>query len=221
MTKQSIGLAPTLYQYLLEHSAAEHPLLKELREETAKLPESNMQIAPEQGQFMALMARLMGARRYLEVGTFTGYSALAMLLAMPSQAQAVCLDISEAWTRVAQKYWIRAGVADRIQLEIRPAADSLDALIKAGWTGDFDLAFIDADKSGYIEYYERCIELVRIGGLVLIDNTLWDGAVADEHEQDRDTLAIRAFNQHVARDDRIDLSILPLGDGLTLARKRA
>ncbi|MEM1081173.1 MAG: class I SAM-dependent methyltransferase [Pseudomonadota bacterium] len=220
MTKQSIGLDPQLYQYLLEHSVSEHPLLAELRAETAQLAQSNMQIAPEQGQFMALLAKLIGARQYLEVGTFTGYSALAVLLAMHSQGQATCLDISEEWTAIAEKYWIRAGVADRIDLQLRPAAESLDALIGQGLAGDFDLAFIDADKTGYIDYYERCLQLVRHGGLILIDNTLWDGDVANQDNQSADTVAIRAFNQHAQRDERVDLAMLPLGDGLTLARKR-
>ena len=220
MTSRSIGLNEELYQYLLKHSLNEHPLLAELREETSKLAESNMQIAPEQGQFMAMVARMLGARRYLEVGTFTGYSALAVTMAMSEQGKSVCLDISEEWTDIAQRYWIRAGMADRIDLHLAPASETLQKLKTDGWSGDFDLAFIDADKSGYIDYYECCLDLVRAGGVLLIDNTLWDGNVADSGNQEPDTRAIRAFNQHVMNDERVDLSMIPLGDGLTLARKR-
>ena len=221
MTSRSIGLSEVLYEYLLEHSVNEHPLLTELRAETAKLSESNMQIAPEQGQFMAMMARMLGARRYLEIGTFTGYSALAVTMAMPEQGRTVCLDISREWTDIAQRYWIRAGLADRIDLHLQPAVQTLTNLKKDGWSGDFDLAFIDADKSGYIEYYEHCLDLVRAGGLIMVDNTLWDGDVANPANQEPATQAIRAFNQHVAKDERVDLSMIPLGDGLTLVRKRS
>lgn len=221
MTSRSIGLDENLYQYLLEHSLKEHLLLAELRAETARMSEANMQIAPEQGQFMAMLARMLGARRYLEVGTFTGYSALAVTMAMPEQSRTVCLDVSQEWTDIAQRYWIRAGLADRIDLHLRPAAETLQQLVNEGWSGDFDLAFIDADKSGYIEYYEHCLRLVRPGGVVLIDNTLWDGDVANPDNQQPDTQAIRAFNQHLFKDDRVDLSMIPLGDGLTLARKRS
>ena len=220
MTSRSIGLDEALYQYLLAHSLNEHPLLAELRAETAEMSEANMQIAPEQGQFMAMLARMLGARRYLEVGTFTGYSALAVTMAMPDQSQTVCLDVSREWTEIAQRYWIRAGLADRIDLHLRPAAETLRQLIDDGWSGDFDLAFIDADKSGYIEYYEHCLQLVRPGGLILIDNTLWDGEVADPANQQPETQAIRAFNRHARQDERVDLSLIPLGDGLTMARKR-
>ena len=220
MTSRSIGLDEALYQYLLAHSLNEHPLLAELRAETAEMSEANMQIAPEQGQFMAMLARMLGARRYLEVGTFTGYSALAVTMAMPDQSQTVCLDVSREWTEIAQRYWIRAGLADRIDLHLRPAAETLRQLIDDGWFGDFDLAFIDADKSGYIEYYEHCLQLVRPGGLILIDNTLWDGEVADPANQHPETQAIRAFNRHAHQDERVDLSLIPLGDGLTMARKR-
>ena len=221
MTSRSIGLDEDLYQYLLAHSLNEHPLLAELRAETAEMSEANMQIAPEQGQFMAMLARMLGARRYLEVGTFTGYSALAVTMAMPEQSRTICLDVSQEWTDIAQRYWIRAGLADRIDLHLRPAAETLQQLVNQGWAGDFDLAFIDADKSGYIEYYEHCLNLVRPGGVILIDNTLWDGDVANPDNQEPDTQSIRAFNQHVFKDDRVDLSMIPLGDGLTLARKRS
>lgn len=221
MSTRSIGLEEKLYGYLKDHSLREDPLLAELRAETAKMPQANMQIAPEQGQFMALLARIIGARRYLEVGTFTGYSALAVTQAMSAQGETSCLDISEEWTGVAQRYWIRAGLADRIHLHLRPAAETLESLIRDGWSGDYDMAFIDADKTGYIDYYEACLTLVRPGALILIDNTLWDGDVVHPVEQqDEDTRAICAFNRHVHADDRVDVSLVPIGDGLTIARKR-
>jgi predicted O-methyltransferase YrrM len=221
LSTRSIGLEEKLYGYLKDHSLREDPLLAELREETAKMPQANMQIAPEQGQFMALLARIIGARRYLEVGTFTGYSALAVTRAMPAQGQSTCLDISEEWTTIAQRYWIRAGLADRIHLHLRPASETLESLIRDGWSGDYDMAFIDADKTGYIDYYEACITLLRPGGLVLIDNTLWDGEVVlPEDKQDEDARAICAFNKHVHADERVDISLVPIGDGLTIARKR-
>ena len=220
MSTKSIGLEEKVYWYLLEHSLREPELLAELRAETAQLPQANMQIAPEQGQFMAMLARMIGARRYLEVGTFTGYSALAVTQAMPAQGEATCLDINEEWTTIAQRYWIRAGLADRIHLHLAPAGETLDTLIRDGWSGDYDMAFIDADKTGYADYYEACMTLVRPGGLILVDNTLWDGKVADIDEQDEDTRAIRAFNRHVHADDRVDVSLVPIGDGVTIARKR-
>ncbi len=221
MSTRSIGLEEKLYSYLKDHSLREDPLLEELRAETAKMPQANMQIAPEQGQFMALLARMIGARRYLEVGTFTGYSALAVTQAMPAQGETTCLDISEEWTTIARRYWIRAGLADRIHLHLRPAAETLESLIRDGWSGDYDMAFIDADKTGYADYYESCITLVRPGGLILIDNTLWDGEVVRPVEQqDEDTRAICAINERVHADQRVDVSLVPIGDGLTIARKR-
>ena len=221
MSTRSIGLNEEIYRYLLEHSLREPELLAELRQETAQLPQANMQIAPEQGQFMAMLARIIGARRYLEVGTFTGYSALAVTLAMAQKGETTCLDISEDWATIARRYWIRAGLADRIHLHLRPADETLDSLVRDGWSGDYDMAFIDADKTGYVDYYEACFTLVRPGGLILIDNTLWNGKVADASEQDKDTCAIRVFNRHVHADERVDLSLVPIGDGLTIARKRA
>ncbi|WP_019626376.1 class I SAM-dependent methyltransferase [Thioalkalivibrio sp. ALJT] len=220
MSNRSIGLDGPLYHYLLEHSLREPDVLADLRAETAKLPEANMQIAPEQGQFMALLARLMGARRYLEIGTFTGYSALAVALALPEDGEVVTLDNSAQWTATARRYWERAGVSGRIRLEPGAARDSLQALEQRGETGRFDLAFIDADKTGYPDYFEHCLRLVRAGGLILVDNTLWHGTVADPDDEREDTRAIRAFNNALHHDERIDLSLAPIGDGLTLARRR-
>jgi predicted O-methyltransferase YrrM len=220
MSNRSIGLDDRLYEYLLEHSLREPELLGELRAETAAMPEANMQIAPEQGQFMALLARLIAARRYLEIGTFTGYSALAVALALPEDGQVVTLDRSKQWTTIARGYWERAGVVGRIRLELGEARESLRSLAESGEDGRFDLAFIDADKTGYRDYFEYCLRLVRPGGLILVDNTLWDGSVADPDNHNEDTLAMRAFNETLHHDERIDLSLIPVADGLTLARRR-
>jgi predicted O-methyltransferase YrrM len=220
MSNRSIGLEPALYDYLLEASLREPPVLARLRAETAAHPKVNMQIAPEQGQFMALLARLMGATRCIEVGVFTGYSSLALALALPPDGRIVACDISEEYTAVARRYWAEAGVHDRIELRIAPALQTLDALLEEGGAGTYDFAFIDADKEAYQEYYERLLELVRPGGLITVDNTLWDGDVADPANMERDTVAIRAFNAQLRDDERIDLSLVPIGDGLTLARKR-
>jgi predicted O-methyltransferase YrrM len=184
------------------------------------MPQANMQIAPEQGQFMALLARLIGTRRYLEVGTFTGYSALAVMMALPEHAEATCLDISEEWTAIAERYWIRAGLNERMHLHLAPASETMAQLLREGWRDDYDFAFIDADKGGYVDYYEACLQLVRPGGLILVDNTLWDGKVADPSAGDDDTAAIRAFNRRVAADERVDLSLLPLADGVTVLRRK-
>ncbi|MDX1627037.1 MAG: class I SAM-dependent methyltransferase [Wenzhouxiangellaceae bacterium] len=220
MSNRSIGLDDRVLGFLREVSLRETPLLRELRERTLAMPEANMQIAPEQGQFMALLARLIGARHYLEIGTFTGYSALAVAQALPESGRAICVDRSEEWTSIAETFWIRAGINDRMDLRIGEAAEILQRLLSEGRSGDFDLAFIDADKAGTIEYYERCLELVRRGGLIMVDNTLWDGRVADPDADDEDTEAMRAFDRHVATDERVDLSLVPIGDGLTLLRKR-
>jgi O-methyltransferase len=220
MSARTTQLTDALHAYLLEHSLREPPLLRRLRKETAALPQANMQIAPEQGQFMQLLIRLTGAHRCLEIGTFTGYSSLAMALALPEDGEVVTCDLSEEWTAVARRYWQQGAVEDRIRLKLGPAADTLEALVHAGETGRFDFAFIDADKTGYARYYDLCLRLVRPGGLIAVDNTLWGGSVADPCAQDADTVAIRAFNRTLRDDPRIDLSLVPIGDGLTLARKR-
>ncbi|MDZ7791386.1 MAG: class I SAM-dependent methyltransferase [Xanthomonadales bacterium] len=219
MTNRSIGLNDELQRYVLEHSLREDDLLARLREETGHLEERNMQIAPEQGQFMALMARLIGAKRYIEVGTFTGYSALAVTLAMPEDGRTITCDVSREWTDIAQRYWKEAGLDERILLELRPALKTLDELLVSGCEDTFDLAFIDADKSGYIDYFERCHDLVRPGGLIMIDNTLWDGKVVDSAHDDEDTEAIRGFNDYLHEREEIEVSLVPIGDGLTLVRK--
>jgi len=220
MSTRSISLTDALYEYLLSVSLRETELQRRLREETAANPMSRMQISPEQGQFMALLARLIGARRCLEVGVFTGYSSLAVALALPSDGSIVACDVSEEWTAVARRYWAEAGVERRIELRLAPALGTLDALLASGESGSFDLAFIDADKTNYLGYYERVLELLRPGGLVVVDNTLWSGRVADPEVADADTVALRHFNERLHRDDRVDLSLLPVGDGLTLARKK-
>ncbi|MEJ2479163.1 MAG: class I SAM-dependent methyltransferase [Acidihalobacter sp.] len=220
MTRRTLSLTDELYEYLLENSLREDSLLAELRERTAAMPLAGMQIAPEQGQFMALLARLMGAHTALEIGVFTGYSSLCVARALPDGGRMVALDASEEWTDVARDYWARAGLADRIELRLGPAIESLDALLAEGRSGSFDFAFIDADKSEYPEYYERTLQLLRSGGIMLIDNVLRDGQVADPDDISEGTEAVRAFNAVLYSDTRIDLSMLPLGDGLTLARKR-
>ena len=220
MSRQTLTLTDTLYDYLLSVSLREPPLLARLREETAALPHAGMQISPEQGQFMALLVELIGARRTLEVGTFTGYSSLCVALALPADGQIVACDVSEDFTKVGRRYWAEAGVEDRIDLRLAPALDTLDSLLDEGQAGTFDFAFIDADKENYDGYYERSLRLVRSGGLVAIDNVLWNGSVIDPDKQDKDTQAIRALNAKLRQDLRVGLSLLPIGDGLTLARKR-
>jgi predicted O-methyltransferase YrrM len=214
------SLNDAVYDYLLEVSLREPPVLARLREETAGLPRAIMQISPEQGQFMALLAELLGARRVLEVGTFTGYSALVVALALPADGRVITCDVNEETTAIARRYWAEAGVADRIELRLGPAVDTLDALLADGGAGTFDLAFVDADKTNYDAYYERGLALLRPGGLMLVDNVLWGGAVADPLHQDEDTDAIRALNAKIHGDERVSLALLPVSDGLTLARKR-
>ncbi|MAS40843.1 MAG: SAM-dependent methyltransferase [Porticoccaceae bacterium] len=221
MSNQSISLTPELYDYLLGVSLRESAVLRDLRARTAELPDSNMQIAPEQGQFMALLARLTGARRAIEVGVYTGYSALCVAAVLPPDGRLVGCDLSAEYTDIAREYWRRAGVAERIDLRLAPAAETLSALLDdedAG--GSFDFAFIDADKTGYAGYYEQCLRLLRPGGLIVVDNVLWNGRVLEGVTADEDTRAIQAFNRALRDDDRVDLSLVPIGDGLTLARKR-
>ncbi len=220
MSARTIALTDKVYDYLLANSLREPPLLARLREETAVMPAANMQIGPEQGQFMALLVELIGARRTLEVGTFTGYSALSVALALPADGRVVACDISEEFTAVARRYWAEAGVADKIDMRLGPAVETLDALIAEGLSGAFDFMFIDADKQGYDAYYERGLALLRPGGLIAIDNVLWNGAVADPARQDKETRAIRALNRKVQADERVGISLVPIGDGLMLARKR-
>lgn len=220
MSNQSIQLTPELYTYLLEVSLRESDLLQELRERTRRMPEARMQIAPEQGQFMTLLARLLGARQALEIGVFTGYSALCVASALPADGRLIACDISAEYTRIAREFWARAGVADRIDLRLAPASETLATLLAEGAAGSFDLAFIDADKTGYADYYEQCLALLRPGGLIVVDNVLWNGRVLDTATADADTRAIRAFNRRIHKDARVDLSLVPIGDGLSLLRKR-
>ena len=217
---RNVKLDDALYQYVLEHSLRDSAVLKALREETALLPMAGMQIGPDQGQLMALLAKLIGARRCLEVGVFTGYSTLVVAAALPPDGKIIACDVSQEWTAIARRYWEKAGVADRIDLRLGRAVDTLDKLIAEGGEGGFDFAFIDADKGNYLAYFERCLKLLRAGGLIVVDNTLWSGDVADPGNQKDDTVAIRAFNDALHRDERVDIALLPVGDGVTLARKR-
>lgn len=219
MSNRTISLDEDLYDYLLAVSLRESSLMRRLREETALLPMSAMQIAPEQGQFMALLVRLMNARRCLEVGVFTGYSSLAVATALPEDGRLVACDVSEEWTQIARRYWREASVDGKIELHLAPAVETLDRLIAEAHE-PFDFAFIDADKTSYLDYYERCLELLRPGGLIVIDNVLWSGWVIDPDVHDEDTQAIRRFNEFVKTDDRVESSMVPVGDGLTLARKK-
>jgi predicted O-methyltransferase YrrM len=220
MSRRTIELTDRLHDYLLEVSLREPEPLRRLREETARLPAAGMQISPEQGQFMALLVRLLDVRQYLEIGTFTGYSAMAVALALPADGRIFCCDVSSEYGAIARRHWQAAGVADKIELRLAPALETLDALLAGGRDESFDFAFIDADKVNYDAYYERALRLLRRGGLVAIDNVLWGGSVADLAKQDEDTEALRALNRKLRDDERVDLSLLPLGDGLTLARKR-
>lgn len=219
MSKRTLTLNDRVYEYLLNVSLREPALLERVRTETAQDAHSNMQIAPEQGQFMALLVALMGVNRAIEIGTYTGYSSLWIASAMPKDGRLICCDSSEEWTSIAQRYWAMAGVDDKIELRLAPATVTLDALLAAGQAERYDFAFIDADKQNYENYFERCLELLRPGGLIAVDNTLWDGAVADPENVEPSTLAIRAFNEKLHADDRISLSLVPIGDGLSLARK--
>ena len=219
MSSRTLRMNDAIDAYLRRVSVRDTDVQRRLREETAALVQAGMQICPEQGQLMRMLAGLIGARRAIEVGVFTGYSALCVALALPEDGELVACDVNEEWTSIARRYWSEAGVASRIRLHLAPALETLDALIGEGRGGEFDMAFIDADKISYDLYYERCLELLRPGGLVLVDNVLWSGKVADENDGSADTVALRAFNAKLGDDSRIDLCMLPVGDGLTIARK--
>ena len=216
MSNRTINLTDDVVDYVRRVGVREHAALARLREETEPMPMAVMQIAPEQGAFMALLVQLIGARRILEIGTFTGYSSTAMALAMPPDGRIVCCDVSQEWTDIARRAWADAGVEDRVELRLAPAMETLATLDD----GSFDLAFIDADKPGYDAYYTGCLRVVRPGGLILLDNTLQDGRVADESADDDNVRAIRALNDRIASDERVDAVLLPLADGLTMARVR-
>lgn len=220
MGKNTLPMGPLLYEYLLSVSLRDTPLHQALRAETDQLEFGVMQISPDQGQFMALLVRLLNARRIIELGTFTGYSTLVMAEALRPDGRILACDIDKEWTDIARRYWQQAGVAGRIDLRLTPAEKTLGALIEGGEQGQFDLAFIDADKAGMLHYYEQCLALIRPGGLIMVDNVLWGGSVADPAYQSEDVNAIRRFNDFVFRDGRVDVSMVPIGDGLTLARKR-
>lgn len=219
MTKQTLGLPVSIADYLRSVSLREPEILIKLRQETAQQPMSQMQIAPEQGQFMALLVQLMGAKKTLEVGVFTGYSSLSIALALPPDGRIIACDISEEYTAIARRYWQAAGVAEKIDLRIAPALETLDNLLATGHLGTFDFAFIDADKGNYEGYYERSLQLIRPSGLIAIDNVLWSGKVADAEVQDNQTRKIREFNQKLHNDSRVQISMVPIADGLTLALK--
>ena len=217
MSTGILNLTNNLRNYLWEKGMQEHPVLAELREETAQIPESVMQICPEQGALMANLIRLMSAKKTIEIGTFTAYSALAVALALPDDGKIVACDISEEWTSVGKKKWEQAGVGDKIDLRIAPALETLEGLMAEGQEGTFDFAFIDADKANYLDYYKMCLKLVRKGGVIAIDNVLWSGAVIQTDINDVDTVAIRELNDYLVHDERVALSMVPVGDGLTIA----
>ena len=219
MSRQSINLSPPLQGYIRTFGMRDDGDLAALRKETADHPAAGMQIASEQGQLMALLIHILGARKTLEIGVFTGYSAMVVAKALGPNGKVVALDVSEEFTAIARRHWMKAGIADRIDLRLRPAADSLKALVAAGEGGTFDFAFIDADKANYDTYYEYALELVRKGGLIAIDNVLWQGKVVDSTDQSADTVAIRALNQKIRDDSRVEVSMIPIADGLTLALK--
>jgi O-methyltransferase len=219
MSRGSIGLDDRLNRYIVASHPPEHPVLAKLRFLTGKMPMAGMQIAPEQGQFLAFLTRLIGARFALEIGTFTGYSALAVALALPADGRLIACDVSEEWTQIARKHWAEADVEAKIELRLAPALDTLAELEREGCAGRIDIAFVDAEKTEYDDYYEHCLKLVRTNGLIVFDNTLQDGKVADPNDRDESTSAIRALNAKIARDDRADVVLLPLGDGTTVVRR--
>lgn len=220
MSDLTLTLTPDLYNYMISNSVREPKILTELRIETHKLSDSNMQISPEQGQFMGLLMEILGAKKTLDIGTFTGYSSLAVALALPQDGKVIAFDLNDEWTSIARQYWQKAGVASKIELKLGPAQDSLNALIANGEQNTYDFAFIDADKANYDHYYEQALQLVRPGGIIAIDNVLWSGKVADSSVNDESTRCIRELNTKLLNDNRVTISMLPIGDGLTLARKR-
>lgn len=220
MSTETLQLNDRLYQYIYNVGLREHPALKELRELTSHHRYRMMQISAEQGQLMAMLAKLANARRTLEIGVFTGYSALSVALALPDDGELIACDINREYTDIAKPYWEKAGVSGRIKLHLAPASETLDQLIRNGERNEFDMAFIDADKTGYDAYYEQCLQLIRPGGLILIDNVLWSGRVADADASDDDTAALKALNRKIHDDDRVDMMVLPVSDGLTIVIKR-
>ena len=209
-----------LYSYIVDHSLRDHPALAALREATAGMKWGGMQIGPDQGQFMQMLVKLIGARNCIEIGVFTGYSSLAVALALPPDGKIVACDVNEEWTAIARKHWKMAGVDGKIDLRLAPATETLDKQLAGGGAGQYDFVFIDADKPNYLAYFERCLKLMRAGGLIAIDNTLWSGDVVKPEKTDENIVAIRAVNDALHRDERIDLALLAIGDGVTLARKR-
>ena len=217
---KSMGLSDELHSYLMQVGTREDPILEQLRIETSRMERATMQISPDQGALMQILVQLMGAKRCIEVGTFTGYSSLAVASVLPEDGELIACDVSEEWTSIARRYWDQAGVSHKIALKLAPAVDTLDKLLNDEQSGTFDFAFIEADKTSYEAYYERCLKLVRSGGLIVVDNVLWSGAVVDETDQSGDTVALRDFNRARSEDTRIHLSMVPIADGLTLAIKR-
>lgn len=220
MSSSAIVLTPDVYHYYQAHTLRSHAVLDALRQETLKLKDAEMQICPEQGVFMQMLMKMLNARNVIEVGTFTGYSALSVALALPDDGKVIACDTSKEWTDIAQKYWREAGVSHKIELKLAPGMQTLQALLDAGQMGAFDFIFIDADKENYLNYYEAALKLVRVGGIVAIDNVLWYGRVADPNNNAPSTRVIRQLNDHIYHDERVDVSMLPIGDGLTLAMKR-
>lgn len=220
MSNRTTQVTDALYEYLVRETVREPEVLAKLRAETASLPYARMQISPEQGQFMRLLVELIGARRTIEIGVFTGYSSLSVALALPPDGLLLACDVNTEWTETARRYWREAGVEAKIDLRVAPAVETLDALLTDGAAESFDFCFIDADKDNYDAYYERCLSLLRVGGLIAVDNALWGGDVANESKEDPDTTAIRALNTKVRADERVSMSLVPIGDGLLLARRR-
>lgn len=220
MSSQTLNLTPKLYNYLLNRSLREAPILQKLRIDTARLSTYKMQISPEQGQFMGLLIELLQAKKTLDMGTYTGYSALVVALALPHDGKVVACDVSEEWTAIAKRFWQEANMQNKIQLHLAQALETLEQLLKNGEAETFDFAFIDADKTNYDAYYEKSLQLLRRGGLIAIDNVLWGGEVANTHNHEASTEAIRALNLKLLNDERVSLSMIPIGDGLSLARKR-